>query len=233
MDFLIDNPEVEFLFKRIIREIPSMKNGVTADSMKQRGILYETNWGVSIVDLKNYAKQFDKNHLLALKLWNKKWRETIILATMLDEPKEVNEEQVDFWIKTAENIEVVEQLILNLITDTPFAFAKALEWCRGKKFQVKYAGLLLMGRLALTSKNDIDEMFELFFNVLPPLAKDESLFNIFYRSTCQLARRSSYLHQHCVSFADDLTTFQEENAKKLGNELINELTSEDFISLVK
>lgn len=233
MDFLMDNPEVEKTFKQIILAIPSMKNGVTADSMKKRGLVYEMNWGVSIVDLKNYASQFEKDHLLALKLWNKKWRETMILATLLDDPKEVNEEQMDYWIKTAENTELVEQAVTNLFTETPYAFVKALEWCRGKKFQVKYAGLIMMGRLALTAKDDIDEMFELFFEVLPPLAKDNSLFTIFYRSTCQLARRSRNLHAQCVSFTESLTGFSEENAKKLGSELIKELTSEDFRSLIQ
>lgn len=232
MEFLIDNPEVEKTFKKIVLAIPSMQNGVTANSMKERGLVYEKNWGVSIINMKSYANQFEKNHLLALKLWNKKWRETMILATMLDNPKEVNEEQMDYWIKTAENTELVEQAVTNLLTKTPFAFVKALEWCCGKKFLVKYAGLIMMGRMALTSKDDIDEMFELFFDVLPPLAKDNSLFTIFYRSTCQLARHSKSLHTQCVSFAESLTEFSEENAQKLGTELIQELKSDDFQSLI-
>lgn len=233
MEFLIDNPETEKVYKRIIHAIPSMQNGLTATSMENRGIKYEKNWGVSIVDLKQFASQFDKDHLLALKLWNKKWRETMILATLVDNPKEISEEQMDFWIKTSENTEIIEQCVMNLLTESPFAFAKALEWCRGKKFLVKYAGLLMMGRMALTSSNDIDEMFETFFEVIPPLAKDSSLFDIFYRSLCQLARRSSYMHEQCVSFAKSLQEMEEENAKKLSNELIEELTSDDFQFLIK
>lgn len=233
MEFLMDNPQVEKIFKRIVLAIPSMQNGITADSMKERGLIYEQNWGVSIVDLKSFASQFEKNHLLALKLWNKKWRETMILATLLDNPKEVNEEQMDYWIKTAENTELVEQAVTNLLTQTPYAFVKALEWCRGKKFLVKYAGLIMMGRMALTAMDDIDEMFELFFDVLPPLAKDNSLYTTIYRSTCQLARRSKNLHAQCVSYAENLTLYNEENAQKLGAELIQELKSEEFQLLVK
>ena len=145
----------------------------------------------------------------------------------------MNEEQMDYWVKTAETTEIIEQAVINLLTETPYAFAKSLEWCRGKKFMVKYCGLLMMGRLALTSKNDIDEMFELFFEVIPPLAKDSELFNILYRSTCQLARRSRNLHTQCVSFAEHLTGYTENNAQKLGKELIRELTSDDFKSIIK
>jgi hypothetical protein len=157
----------------------------------------------------------------------------MILATMLDEPLKITEEQMDFWLKTSENTEIVEQLVTHLFTLSPFGFAKALEWCRGKKFLVKYAGLLMMGRLALTSENDIDEMFESFFDVLPPLAKDQSLNTIFYRSYCQLARRSQYLYASCLSFAESLIELPEANAQNIGKELLEELQSEDFISIVK
>lgn len=229
----MDDPEVEKIYKRIISAIPSMQNGLTAYSLEKRGVKYEKNYGVSIVDLKKYSSQFEKNHLLALKLWNKKWRETMILATLLDEPKKVNEEQMDFWIKTSENTEIIEQAVTNLLTETPFAFVKALEWCRGKKYHVKFCGLLMMGRMALTSKNDIDEMFDSFFDVIPPLSKDASLYNVFFRSVCQLARRSKYMNEQCVSLAKTIQNYNENNAQKLGDEIIQEILSPHFQMLIK
>jgi len=233
MEFLLDNSETEKIFRQIIKSIPSFQNGETAESMEKRGLTYEKNWGVSLVDLKNYASKVEKNHLLALKLWNKQWRETMILATLLDLPSEVTEEQMDFWVKTAENPEIVEQMVTNLFTQTPYAFSKALEWCRGKKFLVKYAGLLMMGRLSLTSENDIDEMFELFFEVLTPLAKDNALNTVLYRSFCQLARRSSNMNEQCIEFAENLIGLQEDNAQNIGKELLHEITSVEFMSIIK
>lgn len=233
MEFIIDNPETERTFKRIVSAIPSMQNGITSTSMEQRGIVYEKNWGASIVDLKSFASQFEKNHLLALKLWNKRWRETMILATLLDNPLEATEEQMDYWIKTAQNNEIIEQAVINLFTETPFAFAKSLEWCLGKKFPVKYAGLLMMGRLALTSKNDIDEMFETYFEILPSLAKDAALFDILHRSVCQLARHSNGIYEQCVSFANSLLLIESENAKNLGKEILTSINNDDFLSLIK
>jgi hypothetical protein len=233
MEFLIDNSETEKIYRQIIRSIPSMQNGMTAESMGQRGIIYEKNWGVSLVDLKDYSSNIEKDHLLSLKLWNKKWRETMILATMLDVPHEVTEEQMNFWVKTAENTEIIEQMVTNLFTLTPFAFSMSLEWCLGKKFLVKYAGLLMMGRLSLTSENDIDEMFEVYFEVLTPLAKDSALNTIFYRSYCQLARRSQQVHEQCIEFAESLLMLDEENAQNIGKELLREITSEDFKSFIK
>jgi hypothetical protein len=233
MEYIIDNPETQKTYAQLLLLIPTLKNGVASETMEKMGISYEKNWGVSTVDLKKLASKYEHDHLLALKLWNKKWRETMILATMLDEPHKISEEQMDFWIKTAENIEIVEQAVMNLLTGSPFAFAKALEWCRGKKQLVKSAGLLMMGRLSITSRNSIDEMFEPFFEVLPPLAKDPLLHDIFYRSVCQLARRSHTLHAQCVSFAELLQEFTEENAQELGYELHKEITSDYFQSMIR
>ena len=91
MDFILDNQETEKKFQQILGLIKSHKSGEVADLMSQNGITYKKNWGVSIIDLREIAKQFDPDHLLALKLWNKHWRETMILATLIDEPKLVTE----------------------------------------------------------------------------------------------------------------------------------------------
>ncbi len=229
----MDNPEIEKIFKRIVAALPSMQNGLTAESLEKRGLVYEKNYGASVVDLKEFAKKFEKNHLLALKLWNKKWRESMILATLLEEPGSVNEEQMDYWVKTAGTTEIIEQVVINLFVDTPYAFIKALEWCRAKKLHVKQAGLLMMGRLALVSTKSIDEMFEPFFDVIQPLAKDKQLYDIFYRTVCQLARRSNNIHGQCVSFAEQLHVSDNNNAIRMGNELVNELNSDDFTSMIK
>jgi hypothetical protein len=142
---------------------------------------------------------------------------------MLDEPKMVSESQMDIWTKSCENIEIVEHLVANLWYRTPFANIKALEWCRGKKHIVRVAGLLLMGRLALTNKNEIDEMFEPFFDVLEPLAKDPALDAVLYRSFILLGNRSEQLAQFACDFARKLELGDSENAKVLAKAILEEL----------
>ena len=133
MDFILDNQETEKKFQQILSLIKLRKSGEVADLMNEKGMKYKMNWGVSIIELREIAKQFEPDHLLALKLWNKQWRETMILATLIDDPKQVTEEQIDFWTKTFENTEIAEQASANLWVKTKFAFIKAMEWCRGKK----------------------------------------------------------------------------------------------------
>jgi hypothetical protein len=228
MDFILDDQEAEKKFQQILKLIKSRKSGEVADLMNQKGIQYKTNWGVSIIELREIAKQFEPDHLLALKLWNKQWRETMILATLIDEPKKVTEEQIDFWTKTFENTEIAEQASANLWVNTKFAFVKALEWCRGKKHIIRYTGVHLIGRLALTNKSAIDEMFEPFFEELPTLAKDSMLNTVFYRTMIALGKRSEYLYQKTIELTQNMQLSNSENVMKQGEELFDELNSDYF-----
>jgi len=233
MDFILDNQETEKKFQQIISLIKLHKSGEVADLMNQKGIKYKINWGVSIIELREIAKQFDPDHLLALKLWNKQWRETMIFATLIDEPKKVTEEQIDFWTKTFENTEIAEQASANLWVNTKFAFVKAMEWCRGKKHIIRYTGIHLIGRLALTDKSAIDEMFDPFFEELPTLSKDSTLNTVFYRTILALGKRSEYLYQQTIELTRTMQLSDSENAAKQGEELFEELTSDYFQDLIK
>src|SRR5665647_1178743 len=141
MDILIDDPKSEQQFQQILNRIRLAKNGETVDQMKELGLNYKVNWGASIISLREIASQFESNHLLALKLWNKQWRETMIMAAMIDIPAQVTEEQMDYWTKSLETTEIAETLNAFLWVKTRYAFVKALEWCRGKKHLVRFSGI--------------------------------------------------------------------------------------------
>lgn len=226
MEFILDNNETEQQYQALLKTIKLRKSGEVADSMNQQGMNYKLNWGVSILDLREIAKLYNRNHLLALKLWNKQWRETMILATLLDNPDEVTEEQMDFWTKSIVNPELAEQASANLWVHSKFAFVKALEWCRGKKHIVRFSGVHLIGRLAITDTKAIDEMFEPFFYELPTLAKDKKLFTPLYRAIIALGTRSKYLNTQSCELAKALQLSDSENASQLGEQLFDELTSE-------
>lgn len=200
MEFLLDDASIEHQFQEILKIIRLYKSGEVAANLESRGINYKLNWGVSIMDLRKIAAGYSPSHLLALKLWNKQWRETMILATFLDEPGKVSEQQMDFWTKSFENSEIAEQASANLWWKSPFAYVKALEWCRGKKHWLHYTAIHLMGRLAMMDKKSPDEMFEPFFEELATLAKDEKLSTVIERSLILMANRSDYLKEMVMEF---------------------------------
>lgn len=228
MEILIDDAKMNDNYRKILAQINAYKSGVTVDLMKDRGIKYKVNWGDSIVSLRMIASHYEKNHLLALKLWNKGWRETMILATLLEPHDELTEQQMDYWTKSFETGEIAEQAVANLFVYSKFAFVKALEYCCGKKPYVRYTGLLLLGRLAMIDKEAIDDMFLPCFKVIAPLSKDSSLGDAFYRLILRLAQRSKRLRLECIKFLEDIQKFEEEFPKKIASSLLNELKDSAF-----
>ncbi len=223
MDILLDDPATERIFQELLTKIRLLKNGETVAQMKAMGINYRINWGASVISLRQLSKQYTKNHLLALKLWNKQWRETMIMATLLDNPAELSEEQMDYWTKGFETLEIAEQAVANLFVSSKFAFVKALEYCRGKKHLVRLTGLQLIGRLAMTDKKAIDEMFEPFFDVLFPLAKDPTLGQVFYRTIILIAKRSEVLRNSCKEFLGMVLEMEEDHPKSMAHLLLEDI----------
>ena len=226
MDLLIDDPKSDLQFRQILTRIRLAKSGETVELMKNHGLTYKVNWGASVMSLRDIASQYEPNHLLALKLWNKQWRETMILAAMMDVPSEVTEEQMDYWTKSLETTEIAETLNTFLWARTKFSFIKSLEWCRGKKHLVRFTGLHLMGRLAITEKSAMDELFEPYFDVLSPLAKDANLKQIFYRSYILLGMKSKSMNEKAIEFAEELKLYDNETSNSLSEMILSELRSD-------
>ncbi|MGB9693865.1 MAG: hypothetical protein ACPLYF_03380 [Fervidobacterium sp.] len=51
----------------------------------------------------------------------------MILASMIDDPELVTEEQMEDWVKEFDYWEICDQMCQNLFTHTKFAYQKAIE----------------------------------------------------------------------------------------------------------
>lgn len=217
MEIWVDDQEM--VFRQILQRIKSDRSGEVAGLQRSYGLEYKMNWGVPLTDLRKIASEFQPSHVLALKLWNRQWRETMILATLLDQPELVTEEQMDYWTKSFGNGEIAEQASANLWCRTPYAYAKALEWCRGKKHWVRYSAVHLTGRLAMTDRKSPDDFFQLFFDEFIPLARDPALSSVIYQTMIILAGRSAYLKRLVSDWTERIRISEKEHALNLAGEV--------------
>lgn len=232
MEYLLDDPVSEKVYREILRKLKLLQSGPVSESMIQRGVVYKLNLGASVISLRQLAEGYSQDHLLALKLWNKQWRETMILATLLEKPHEVTENQMDFWAKQIKHIEIAEQAAMNLFSQSPFAYEKAVEYCLSKKSLIKITGLLMMGRLALTDKMATNERFEQFLELFPPLAKDAQLSLVFRRIFVQIAMRNPELYETALKQAYLLQTLDSDEAHSNAEQLIDQLECDAVKELV-
>lgn len=121
MPFEILNKEIEIAVDKIIAQVKRNKNGIVADSLKKAGIIYEMNYGVSIVHLRNIARTFAPNNDLSRALWRKKWRETMMLASFLMEKDSKSIELLTEFTEEAHTEEVLQQLGMNSLSCFPKA----------------------------------------------------------------------------------------------------------------
>jgi hypothetical protein len=232
MEYLLDNPVSERVYQEILAKVKLLQNREIADSMTKRGVVYKLNLGASVVSLRQLAENYQPDHLLALKLWNKKWRESMILATLLEIPDEMTDNQMDFWVSQIQHLEIAEQAAMNLFSRSPFAWDKSVEYCLGKKTLSKITGLLMMGRLALTDHAAQNDRFELFLELFPPLAKDAQLSLVFRRVFEQIAMRNAELYGIALQQANLLLTLDSAVARENARLLIGQLECDAVKELV-
>lgn len=145
------------IVRQIRKKLRLAMNGVVSTSMREKGIDYKINFGVSLPRLKTMATEFAPSAELASRLWKENVRELKILATLLYPASEFTAEQADEWVRQINNTELVEQFCMNLMQNTTFAKEVALRWIDASEEFVKLAGFILLTRLFML-KQDIDEV---------------------------------------------------------------------------
>lgn len=138
--FLFTTPELDDKLARIQKAIRLSMNGVVADSMKDHGLEYKKNYGVTILRLKEIARDFTPELPLADRLWLLGIRETMILATMLAPASSFPPAKARAWSKDCTNQELIEQGCMNLFQHLPDAVEFALECTKNDESHVQSIG---------------------------------------------------------------------------------------------
>ena len=128
--------------EEIVKLLKSRKNEKGIKVAKRFGIdsKYEI-LGISRIELRKIAKSIGKNTSLALKLWKINILEAKILATLIANPKGFKKEYACKWVKDVDNWDLCDQLVLNLLWKTDYAFELVKEFCESDEEFVKRAGL--------------------------------------------------------------------------------------------
>jgi 3-methyladenine DNA glycosylase AlkD len=133
-------------------------NGVVSSSMRNQGVSYKLNFGVSLPKIKEISTRYQKNEELARCLWDEDVRELKILATLLYPLNSFDKENACNWIDTISTQEVREQLCVNLLQNLPFAYELTEEVMKSENKEIRLTAYNLFIRLILKDKTakDID-----------------------------------------------------------------------------
>jgi 3-methyladenine DNA glycosylase AlkD len=203
--------------------------------MERYGITPEHTFGVRIPVMRDLAKKIGRDHALAQKLWDKGYRETMILATLIDDPKEVTEKQMESWVRDFSYWEICDQCVTNLFEKTEFAWDKAVEWSASSETFVKRAGFVMMARKAVADKKAGDERFEAFLLIILREAGDErnDVKKGLNWALRQIGKRNLVLHKKAIETAKNIQKMDSKAAKWVAADALRELTDEKIIGRLK
>lgn len=142
----MDNQTQEKL-KAIKRSFFLRMDGTASRSMREKGLDYKINWGVSIPDLRQMATQYGKDYALAIALWKENIRECKILATMIMPPEEMLPEIVELWMEQTPSQEIAEMAAFNLYQHLDYAPVMAFQWIASDNEMEQICGYNLLSRL--------------------------------------------------------------------------------------
>lgn len=215
-------------FDSIIEELESLSNPEDVKGMARFGINHKKIYGVRMPELRRIAKTAGKDHELAEKLWGAGYNETKILASLVEDPKMVTEDQVEKWAGEFDSWDVCDQCCINLFRKLPFARKKVCEWSLREEEFVKRASFALIAVLAVHDKKAGDEKFEEFF---PLIIRESSDSRNFVKKAVnwalrQIGKRNENLNKRAIEVADEIRSINSKSAKWIASDAIRELESD-------
>jgi 3-methyladenine DNA glycosylase AlkD len=206
--------------EEIIKELESLSSPEDVEGMARFGINPQKTFAVRIPELRRIAKSAGKDHKLATELWEAGYRETRILACMIEDPDLVTSKQIDRWAVEFDFWEICDQCCMKLFRRTPFAYQKIFEWSMRDEEFVKRAAFTLIAVLAVHDKKAPDEKFEQFF----PLKSENQLINRNYVKKAvnwalrHIGKRNINLNQKAIEIAEDIHKIDSKSAKWIAKE---------------
>jgi len=216
---------------QIRQELKKHAEPESLKNMAKYGITPEHAYGVKIPVLRALARRIGQDHQLAKLLWQINNRETRILASMIEEPAAVTEEQVEVWAASFDYWEICDQCCANLFEKLPFAYEKALELSRREAEFVKRAGYVLMARLAVSDKTAPDRKFLKFFSRIKAGARDDRNYvkKAVSWALRQIGKRNLRLHGKALEWVSTIEKLSVASAQWIARDVQRELHSEKII----
>jgi 3-methyladenine DNA glycosylase AlkD len=195
--------------------------------MARYAIPSDNAFGVTVRDLRAYAKKLGHDHELAQALWADGHYEARMLACFVDDPARVTPAQMDRWSRDFDNWAICDTATFHLFDQTPHAWKKVTAWASKREEFVRRAAFALLASLALHDKESSDAPFVRALRLVEKAATDERNFvkKAVSWALRSIGRRSLGLNAPSVVLARKLAASSKPAARWVGKDALRELTS--------
>jgi 3-methyladenine DNA glycosylase AlkD len=212
----------------VVARLRSLAQPGNLEGMARFGIPTEHALGISLPVLRKLAKEIGRDHALAGDLWATGIHEARILATLVDDPKQVSDAQMEAWVRDFASWDLCDQCCSNLFDRTPHAYRKVREWSSREEEFVKRAGFVLMATLSVHDKKEDDLVFREFFPIIVREATDDRIYvrKAVNWALRQIGKRNMALNREAIRVAEKIRTIDSKAARWITSDALRELTGE-------
>lgn len=214
--------------KKILDKLRTLAHPEQVAGMERFGMSAEGRLGISMPELRNLAKETGKDHPLALALWQTGIPEARITASLLADPLQFTEDQMEAWVKDISSWDVCDQVCMNLFEKSPFTWQKIRQWSLRDEQFVKRAAYALLACLAWHDKQTPDEKFIELFPVIHQGASDGRNFvkKAVNWALRNIGKRNLPLNQAAIQLAEKLLKTDSPPARWIATDALHELQSQ-------
>jgi 3-methyladenine DNA glycosylase AlkD len=210
---------------KIIAQLRRLGNPRDVEGQKHFGIAPKgEHLGIRAPVLRQIAREHRHQHSLALELWASGIHEAMVLATIIDDPRQVTRGQMERWVRDCDNWAQTDACAF-LFDRTQFAEQKARAWSARKAEFVKRSGFAMMAGMAVHRKELPDEVFLRF---LPVIAREAMDRRNFVRKAVnwalrQIGKRNPRLRRAAIAEASRILKLDSPAAHWIARDALREL----------
>ncbi|MEI8085056.1 MAG: DNA alkylation repair protein [Paludibacter sp.] len=228
MKYLLTTPILDAQIDEIKRKIMLSMNGIVSEQMNKSGILYKKNYGVTIPRIKEIATGYIPNHDLAQRLWALQIRETMIMATLLEQTEKFSTETAQDWVTQFNQIEIIEQTCMNLFCKLDFANSLCCKWVQSDKIWIQTTGFILAARVL--GKFNASEMAAIIERGLELSAIEEfHLYKAIGLCLSRFCRKNKETATNILKETEAISHFNSKSQQYICNEVKQEIIFLDIL----
>lgn len=193
--------------------------------MARFGLTGAGRLGLAVPTLRALAREFGRDHDLALALWDTSIPDAQILAGMVAEPARLTLAQMDHWVAGMRAWDVCDQACLNAFVKSPLAWEAIPRWAAREPEFEKRAGFSLLAVAAVHQKQRPDADFLARLPLIEAAADDDRNFvkKAVNWALRQTGKRSAALREPALTVAERLCGREEKSARWIGSDARREL----------
>ena len=209
----------------ILKRLHAAGSAANVAGMARYGIRPAKAYGVATPVIRSIARELGRNTKLASALWSTNVLEARMLATMIADPAQIPEEEVERWVREFDCWSVCDSACIGLLWKTPFAWRKVREWSRREPEYERRAAFALLAGLAVHDKKAPGKQFRAALRLISKAAIDERNFvkKAVNWALRQIGKRNAELREAAIEIAESLIATESRSARWIGRDAVREL----------